>query len=281
MDRPDGRNLLRPEYASFRKEVAVRNIHRSGLLCSPCHGVEVRRGERQPVLLEKDPEKMCRACHDNQLARGDIHPSGVVARLTENVALPARFPLFEGRLVCTTCHVTCRLWERPEATSVRGGPFQSREDACFQCHNAEGYTRFNPHRQVDASGKVDEKVCLYCHSSVADRTVQGMDKVGFVADLKTYCIGCHEKSLRHPVNVQHVGAKPGEGMTRRIKAFEQERTATFPRGANGEVLCFTCHNPHQEGVLSGKAAVESMYHRLRNTSQYEVCNACHGGGGLR
>jgi hypothetical protein len=286
MAAPTGSKLLGQQYQAFRAKIIVKDIHRSGILCSPCHGAEVRKGDLHPALTEKDPEKACRVCHDNRRARADIHPSGVVPAVNDNVFLPGNFPLHEGRLVCTTCHRVCLKANRDEEGAfLRGGPYRDREDVCFQCHSAKGYMGFNPHRQADETGKVLEKVCLYCHSSLPDRKLKGISKEGFAGDVKTYCVGCHpdEKNRLHPVNVRHFGARPSEGMRLRIKAFEEEHNVVFPRGPQEEVLCFSCHNPHQEGVLSGEAAVKSVYNRLRknDSERYVVCNACHGGGGLK
>ncbi len=284
MAAPDGRKLLRQEYTAFRAKILGKDIHRSGVLCAPCHGAEVRKGERNPALADKDIEKLCRACHDNKLARADIHPSGIVPQTFENISIPRGFPLHEGKLVCPTCHVVCRVAKRDaEGAFLRGGPFRKREHACFECHSYKGYMGFNPHRQIDESGKLNEKVCLYCHSSLPDRKHKGIAKEGFAGDVKTYCVGCHQdnKMHPHPANVQHFGARPSEGMKLRIMAFEDKHKVMFPMGFEGEVLCFTCHNPHQQGVLSGQAAARDFHSRLRMAGQYVVCNACHGGGGLK
>ncbi len=286
MDVPDGRKLLRQEYPAFRVKILSKDIHRSGIICAPCHGVEIRKGESKPALIDKDPEKACRVCHDNRLARVDIHPSGIVPQTFENISMPRGFPLHEGKLVCSTCHVVCRVAKRDaEGAFLRGGPYPNRENACFECHNYKGYMGFDPHRQVDASGKVNDKSCLYCHSSLPDRKLKGISKEGFVGELKTYCIGCHKSNSMtfHPTNIRHFGARPSQGMRGRIKAFEQEHDVIFPLGPEEEVLCFSCHNPHQDGVLVGEAAVKSIYSRLRKSDKetYVVCNACHGGGGLK
>jgi predicted CXXCH cytochrome family protein len=281
---PDGSKLLRPEYPAFRAKISVKNIHRSDMLCSSCHGYEVRKGEGKPALMEKDIEKLCRTCHDNKRARADIHPSGIVPKACDNVIVPERFPLQNGKLVCTSCHRFCGQNKRAENTSfLRGGPYKEREYVCFECHEIRGYMQFNPHKQLDKSGNIIETVCLYCHSSVPDRNIHGIDNAGFVGNLKSYCIGCHQvqRAQPHPISSGHYGARPSEGMKLRIKAFEDKHNVMFPMSFEGEVLCFTCHNPHQEGVLSGQAAARDFHSRLRMAGQYVVCNACHGGGGLK
>lgn len=88
----------------------------------------------------------------------------------------------------------------------------------------------NPH-----TGMVeDEFVCLECHTDIPK---EGETSPTFflVDDPSEHCLGCHDET-RHPGTIEHQGqnAEPMLG------------------DENGEIACFTCHDPHPEGVLKDR-----------------------------
>lgn len=88
----------------------------------------------------------------------------------------------------------------------------------------------NPHTAMVE----DEFVCLDCHTEVPK---EGMKSpTYFLVDAPSEnCLGCHDETM-HPGSKEHEGkeAKP------------------LPGDENGKIACFTCHDPHPDGVIKGR-----------------------------
>ena len=88
----------------------------------------------------------------------------------------------------------------------------------------------NPH-----TGMVDDEfVCLDCHTEVPK---EGMKSpTYFLVDAPSEnCLGCHDETT-------HPGSKEHEGMDAK----------PLPGDENGKIACFTCHDPHPDGVIKGR-----------------------------
>lgn len=88
----------------------------------------------------------------------------------------------------------------------------------------------NPH-----TGMVDDEfVCLDCHTEVPK---DGMKSPTYflVDEPSEICLGCHDETT-HPGSKEHIGldAKP------------------LPGDQSRKIACFTCHDPHPEGVIKGR-----------------------------
>lgn len=88
----------------------------------------------------------------------------------------------------------------------------------------------NPHiEMVD-----DEFVCLDCHTDVPKEGETS--PTYFLVDAPSEnCLGCHDET-------SHTGAKEHEG----------QKAEHLPADENGDIACFTCHDPHPEGVIEGR-----------------------------
>lgn len=93
----------------------------------------------------------------------------------------------------------------------------------------------NPHEKMLRS----KSVCIDCHTRVPKADEHAADF--FLVDAPSEnCLGCHSET-EHAGVKEHVGKDPG----------------TLPADENGKIACFTCHDPHPEGVLPGRTVYKS------------------------
>ncbi|MFI5323657.1 MAG: cytochrome c3 family protein [Thermodesulfobacteriota bacterium] len=88
----------------------------------------------------------------------------------------------------------------------------------------------NPHTAMVG----DEFTCLDCHTEVP-KEGKTSPTYFLVDEPSEVCLGCHDEST-HPGSKVHIEqiAKP------------------LPGDQNGKIACFTCHDPHPEGVIKGR-----------------------------
>ena len=262
----------------------IINPHFTGKDCDICHEKTTGPGRKGPRLrFGGDDVAMCNSCHQAEYVKADIHPVGIVPSKGESVRVPAELPLYEGEVTCRSCHdvyLQCR--ENPAVrlknkNFLRGAPYKKNMDICFRCHNREVYKKTNPHPQVDKKGRVVKERCLYCHQSLPDPgSVSGMGDVNFQAETSTFCKACHmEVDAFHPARANHILTLPREMQTA-IKESERQLGVILPL-LQGRVFCWTCHNPHEKGVIqreeAKKGAGEEYF--LRLDRGYDLCVSCH------
>ncbi|MEM4658553.1 MAG: hypothetical protein QXX77_09065 [Candidatus Methanosuratincola sp.] len=93
----------------------------------------------------------------------------------------------------------------------------------------------NPHEEMIK----DKAVCLDCHTKVPKPGETAPDY--FLVDLPSEnCLACHSE-FEHSGIQEHSGkdAKP------------------LPGDENGKIACFTCHDPHPQGVIEGRSVYAS------------------------
>ena len=264
--------LLRKAYDSFLKLPETINPHQSGVFCFLCHEKEPRPGDKELHLKSGGSSvQICKGCHNNKRARADNHPVDIAPSKERGVKVPDQFPLENGKLSCVSCHQLSCLGKGKTDNSffLRGGPYQRRIDTCLSCHVREQYEKINPHDQVTDAGEIREDRCLFCHD-INKENATGL-AFKFKAPFKFYCLGCHPISVeKHPFGAYHTGRqlhtiwediKPSE----RIKLSQQDRFKMFPISINGEIMCATCHNPHD--VRKGP--------KLRINDVNKSCRQCH------
>ncbi len=266
------------DLASFSTRI---NPHWKDVMCISCHEGEPSAGK--PALREDgDTNRMCNRCHADQRAGHDIHPTNSIPSAL--VTIPKDMPLEGGRVTCGTCHASslqekgdraARDLKRRNPAFIRGG-FTTREEFCFRCHSREQFRSFNPHNQIDASGRIRVMSCLFCHSSIPDRDTVTVRIPELVEGSTSICLWCHagEMVTRHPEEVDHL-VRPSREVARLIDSAP-ERVGLFLPLVDGEITCGTCHNPHQDGVLKTVADGGTPGKRPRLTVGREICAACHG-----
>lgn len=88
----------------------------------------------------------------------------------------------------------------------------------------------NPHEEMID----DEFVCLDCHTDIPKEGETS--STYFLVDAPSEnCLGCHDETT-HPGSNAHLG----------------EEAEPLPADENGEIACFTCHDPHPQGVIEGR-----------------------------
>ncbi len=278
---PAQRFLLRLDYLAAASRSRSINPHWTGVFCLACHQKRPEKGKK--YLLFPDINKVCQRCHDNKFAKADIHPVGV--KPSPYVHIPPDFPLQDGKLTCETCHVASlqicypgqKISREKSNINFLRVPNLKREEFCLLCHRIDYYRRLNPHKDQIVNGKINKKACLFCHSSVPDVQEMGSKRVRFVVDNPNkICLICHPGMDKgHPAGVNHL-RRPSGKILQAIKTSVKRIGIELPL-YNGKIICATCHNPHQPGVLKVPAASKGAGkpERLRLRTDKSICIACH------
>lgn len=107
----------------------------------------------------------------------------------------------------------------------------------------------NPHVEMVE----DEFVCLDCHTDVPKKGETS--PTYFLVDKPSEnCLGCHDET-------QHAGAKEHDG----------QKAEHLPGDENGKIACFTCHDPHPQGVIEGRVVYDAeLSERSKQFIEYIV-----------
>ena len=88
----------------------------------------------------------------------------------------------------------------------------------------------NPHEKMVRS----KSACLDCHTKLPKTGEHAPDY--FLVDTPSeHCLGCHDEN-EHPGVREHLG----------------KDAAPLLGDEHGKIACFTCHDPHPNGVLEGR-----------------------------
>jgi hypothetical protein len=222
-------------------------------LCEYCHTSKVVKKGKADFRLGT-VEVTCVECHKKMGQTLEDYLHRVLPDVTVEAEMIPYF-LKQGDFSCHSCHyVMCQSNSRKELE------------------------RRNPHIQLNEDGELIEKTCLFCHKNVPDYKNTKPEDVVMRYDITYVC------SLCHAMSTQKRGLGFGERMTPRMVhkkvRFEKQYDVSLPLGPNNSVVCASCHNPHQAGVILGKGgpAATSSKHRLRVDDVWQPCVACHWGG---
>ena len=156
------------------------------------------------------------------------------------------------------------------------------------------------HDQLEANQpKMD--TCTWCHVDVPDVNSYREEAATYTLrdQSSQACANCHPMMEGHPTRA-HVGATPSAELMWHISAYELQaklrlsfeqrlkyasaarRTPrAIPFDENGRIACYTCHNPHEKGLLPdanprslGAEPKQAAQHRLR-AREGKVCVVCH------
>jgi len=219
--------------------------------------------------------------------------------------MPAELPLRNGLLTCLTCHDVsgdCKADKTDTGPRHLLREWRASDPLafCSRCHASEDYRPFNAHDQVDANEPKTD-TCAWCHSDVPDVNAYREEAPATTLRDKSsrICVNCHSMGKDHPTHA-HMGATPSAETMTHICAYELQaklrlpfeqlvkyavavkRTPrAIPFDENGRIACYTCHNPHEKGLLPdanprslGTEAKQAARHRLR-AREGKVCVVCH------
>ncbi len=84
----------------------------------------------------------------------------------------------------------------------------------------------------------DQFLCLDCHTRLPKEGETSPDY--FLVDFPSEnCLGCHS-------DVEHSG----------VREHHQKEANPLPGDENGKIACFTCHDPHPQGVIGGRVVYD-------------------------
>lgn len=194
-----------------------------------------------------------------------IMPEGMLIPPSLNFELTEKK---EKKIVCKTCHGIKDIENKKfdevdklQSDFLRNGPYEQLTDFCYLCHKKEQNQRENIHILLHADLEKDdqkkEQQCLYCHSVVLKEEELEQQELKITdeqkPDLKlrlpveTLCFGCHLKTPH--LNALEHQVKISDEMLLHLKKNKQLYDVRMPLGNNNQVICVTCHDPHQQGVL--------------------------------
>ena len=273
--------------------------------CAICHFQWVYQfyTEQRDGELVAKPDKevvatsaMCLSCHDGSVAdsrnavfngpghRGDTVP-------TKAVTIPKDFPLDDsGKMQCFTCHTPHALPGDPD--SEMGLFLRAPNEAsslCRMCHtDKQGGPRVGNHsidisspRQppeiIQGGGKfgsslTNQLICETCH--VAHGGINNTFLVLSVEDPETRSILCESCHTKNPDTAKNA-AKPGSSHPVDITPQEARIPERWTHGGRvhlgkrGELVCLTCHSPHN--------AVEANALLADRNYRDSLCQQCHTG----
>jgi hypothetical protein len=195
---------------------------------------------------------------------------------------------------------TSRPETTPQPHRLRGWRAADPLEFCARCHTPQDYRPFNTHDQLDA-GRAKTDTCAWCHADIPDvNSYRDEATPRPLRDTSSrVCTNCHPMMTDHPTRA-HVGATPSQELLWHMSAYEMqaklrlpiEQLVKFaianrrapravPLDENGRIACYTCHNPHEKGLLPeanprslGAEPKQATRHRLR-AREGKVCIVCH------
>ncbi len=282
----------------------VQNPHGDSQLCTSCHTSPA--GGRETLRHGGNTSPLCESCHDGKRAAREPHAVNLVPSATMVQRISPDFPLESGLLTCLSCHDVTRDCKagQPAATFnhnlLRGARVSGPLVFCFHCHAPESYRPFNAHDQLQA-GKPKTEACGWCHEGVPEPNSSLREDAAYELRTKSadVCRNCHVVAQGHPV-VSHMNAAPPAEMMWYMSAREMQpkmrlpleqlleyarasrrSPRSIPLDENGRITCYSCHNPHEKGLLSewnsrsiGAEPKQATNHRLR-VREGKLCVICH------
>ncbi|MFQ5646165.1 MAG: cytochrome c3 family protein [bacterium] len=154
----------------------------------------------------------------------------------------------------------------------------TQHNVCFNCHKKSDSPAFNPHvHQLLKNGRINKENCALCHYRIPNRRRHILKEKDYFlrAKLEFYCLGCHTGHKKnHPGGNTHFGLIMTDKLMKNLR--KQRKEALLPL-KQGKILCPSCHNTHQPGIIRSRAR---KWVRARNPnwlrfSGKDVCTVCH------
>ena len=173
------------------------------------------------------------------------------------INIPKELKLGEdGELICATCHGLKEIDKTPadkvdtsSTDFLVGGTYRRLTGFCYRCHDQEKTQRKNIHVMLDKQGEIKKDSCTYCHKEVLDRKQNlKLTELKLRLPIEQVCYGCHLKDP-HFNAVEHQVKPAQKEMLVRIAIHSKELNILIPLTDKQEVMCVSCHTPHQYGVI--------------------------------
>lgn len=173
------------------------------------------------------------------------------------ITIPKELKLGEdGELICATCHGLKEIDKTPtdkvdtnSKDFLVGGTYRRLTGFCYRCHDQEKTQRENIHVMLDKQGEIKKDNCTYCHEEVPDREQNlKLTELKLRLPIEQVCYGCHLKDP-HFNAVEHQVKPAQKEMLQRIATHSKELNILIPLTDKQEVMCVSCHTPHQYGVI--------------------------------
>lgn len=112
----------------------------------------------------------------------------------------------------------------------------------------------SPHSAMEANPK-DEGNCLVCHSEVPKEEEK---KPNYLLNTEPsqVCLVCHSET-------EHVGSNIHLD-------YVNPKESNLPGAENNKIACFTCHDPHPQGIIKGRVVYEAHLGRYEKDFIKEV-----------
>lgn len=150
-------------------------------------------------------------------------------------------------------------------------------------------TIINPHEQINDEGEVLWGTCTVCHKNVPDmkeeKSIKDV-KLHFEEDPNKLCTDCHTVK-QHPgsegisatmsgfVAPDHL-VVPSKSVQLNMKLSLKEVAMVLPLDPkSGKLICSTCHNPHERGLLTGRADHGADFNLRLRSASLDICMYCH------
>lgn len=251
------------------------NPHTNDYMCGTCHQTDDSGSQYNMKIA--DDMALCGQCHSKDQVNMGAHTAGFTYKSTDKTQIPKQFPLKDGIVTCMTCHdFHCEkeIGHAKEKNMYLRGEAASREDFCMTCHKPEAYQRYNPHIQLDRNNQLIENNCVTCHTRTPDLTKDvERGTPALKGSTNGVCKGCHMLRETHPTGINHLRKIP-ERLQDYVDQKIAEKGVPFPLGKDYEILCITCHSPHQFELIPGYVK-EKLRNRTRYLSGRELCIMCH------
>lgn len=150
----------------------------------------------------------------------------------------------------------------------------------------------NPHEQINDEGEVLWNKCYICHPTMPDikkaKSIKDV-KIRFENDPKQMCYRCHPEPM-HPggdwigANFGKIGSPnhlvvPPPNIRKNQQLSLKAAYIMLPlEPKSGKQFCATCHNPHERGLLIGRADAGSDSVQRKRTERLvgaTLCQYCH------
>ncbi|MDM8545296.1 hypothetical protein [Candidatus Venteria ishoeyi] len=180
----------------------------------------------------------------------------VAVTIPADMQIPENFKLDKNKqLQCATCHGIADIENipleeiDPQATDfLNGGPYQKLTNFCYACHDKQDNQKLNIHKMLNKQQQVNQDHCDFCHLEIPDPAEPpGKEVLKFRLPKAKLCWGCHLKTP-HLNAITHQ-QKLSDKMLEQLQKTQDQQQIRFPLGEDKQVICITCHNSHQYGVL--------------------------------